>query len=302
MILVVLAPLPFGLVYELSQAILACVVSGLVLGYSVIKISRNQRLEVGLGLICAAGLYLEGFLQELRRGRTGRDKILHLTQQAFVRGAPLLACILILLTALFLTHSRAGVTASLTALLVLVVFMALLTRMGTRVYQVLTITVLTAAMTVFFLSGDGWLDRLTATDVEREQRVRVYEQTWEAAKQSPWTGYGLGNYERTFSMFADEQTYNWIMAHNDWLEMIFELGIPMAALWFLVLGGLGVRCLAGFFRRRRDHVYPLAGFAACMLVGLHCLVDFSLQIPAVAVVFAVMLGVGVAQGWSSVED
>ncbi len=265
-------------------------------------INRNNFATLtGLCLLCATGLYMSGFFNALQSRRTGKDKTLHVLQQAFVRGAPLLACVLILLTALFLTSSRAGVVSSLTAMLMLTVFLGLMIRMAGRMYQMLTITVLVAAMGVFFLSGDGWLDRLTATDLEREARLQRYEQTWQAIEQSPWTGYGIGSYEQTFFMFADERTVTSYMAHNDWLEMIFELGIPMAVLWFAVLGGLGARCLAGFFRRGRDHLYPMAGFSACVLVGLHSLVDFSLQIPAVAVTFAVVLGVGVGQSWSSRE-
>jgi O-antigen ligase len=263
-------------------------------------INRNSFATLtGLCLLCATGLYMSGFFNALQSRRTGKDKTLHVLQQAFVRGAPLLACVLILLTALFLTSSRAGVVSSLTAMLVLTVFLGLMIRMAGRMYQMLTITMLVAAMGVFFLSGDGWLDRLTATDLEREARMQRYEQTWQAIEQSPWTGYGIGSYEQTFFMFADERTVTSYMAHNDWLEMIFELGIPMAVLWFAVLGGLGARCLVGFFRRGRDHVYPMVGFCACVLVGLHSLVDFSLQIPAVAVTFAVVLGVGVGQSWSS---
>ncbi len=265
-------------------------------------INRNSFATLmGLCLLCAAGLYMTGFFNALQSRRTGRDKTLHVVQQAFVRGAPLLACILILLTALFLTHSRAGVIASLVALLVLAVFMGLMIRMAGRVYQVLTISVLVAALGVFFLSGHGWLDRLTATDLEREGRIVRNEQTWQAVNMSPWTGYGIGSYEQTFFMFADEKTVTSYKAHNDWLEMMFELGLPMAFLWFSVLGGLGVRCLIGFFRRNRDHFYPLVGFCACVLVGLHSLVDFSLQIPAVAVTFAVLLGIGVGQSRSSVN-
>ncbi len=110
-----------------------------------------------------------------------------------------------------------------------------------------------------------------------------------------------GSFEQTFPMFADDKTGNYRKTHNDWLEMMFELGVPVAVLWLAVLGELAVRCLAGFFRRKRDHIYPVVGFSACILVGLHSLVDFSLQIPAVAITFAVLLGVGVAQGRSSVD-
>ena len=264
-------------------------------------INRNNFATfVGLGLLCAAGLYLSGFFKALQSRRFGRDKIFHVLQQAFVRGAPLLACMLILLTALFLTSSRAGVTASIIALLVLIIFLGLFLRLTGNLYKVVAVTVLTAALAVFFLSGEGWLERLTATDLEKEARIIRYEQTWQAVESAPWTGYGMGSYEQTFFIFADERTVTSFMAHNDWLEMTYELGLPMAALWFLVLGGLAVRCLAGFFRRERDHVYPAVAVSACVLVGLHSLVDFSLQIPAVAMTFAVLLGVGVAQGWSSV--
>jgi O-antigen ligase len=265
-------------------------------------INRNNfATYLGLMLISSAGLYLEGFVQVLSAGRVGRDRLLHLLEQAFVRGAPLLTCILILVTALFLTNSRAGVISSLAALLVLLAFLGLITRLTERAYRLLTLTLLAAVLGIFFMSGDGWLARLTATDLEREARLERYDQTWQAINQAPWTGYGVGSYEQTFFTFADEQMVTSYKAHNDWLEIMFELGLPAAILWFSILGWLGIRCLAGFFRRRRDHVYPMVGFSACILVGLHSLVDFSLQIPAVAVTFTMILGLGVANTWSSLE-
>lgn len=226
---------------------------------------------------------------------------MHLLQQSFVGGAPLLACTLVLLTALFLTHSRAGVTASLAALLVLVIFMGPMRRFTRRVYKVLTLSILGAAMGIFFLSGQGWMDRLSATDLSRDYRAHLFDQTWDATLQAPYAGYGIGSYERTFVLFADERSVNAYKAHNDWLEMLFELGIPMAVVWFAVLGGLGLRCLVGFFRRKRDNIYPLVGFCACVLVGIHALADFSLQLPGVAIMFATLLGVGVAQSRSSLR-
>jgi len=266
-------------------------------------INRNNfATYIGLGLLCSSGLYLAGFFNVIRSGRTGRDKIFHVMQQAFVRGAPLLACILVLLTALFLTGSRGGITASLSSMLALVVFLGLMTRLHSRTYRVLTAMLLATAIGVFFLSGENWMDRLMAMDLEHEGRIEAYKQTWQAINLSPWTGYGIGSYRQTFSIFADESTGNFARAHNDWLETIFELGFPAAVLWFIVLAGLTLRCLWGFFRRRRDHIYPVIGFCAGVLVGLHSFVDFSLQIPAVAVTFSVLLGVGVGQGRSSMES
>ena len=266
-------------------------------------INRNNfATYVGFALLVLCGFYMAGFLKTLESGRRGRDLALNLLQQAFVRGAPQLAGMLILLTALFLTNSRAGVTATLAALVVLVTLMGPLRRMAGGFHRLLTLTVLAAVFGIFLLSGEGWIERLTATDLDREMRLKRYDQTWQAINHAPLTGYGAGSFQQAFPMFADERTVNSFKVHNDWLETMFELGIPAAAVWFLVLGGLGLRCLIGFFRRGRDYVYPAAGFCACVLVGIHSFVDFSLQIPAVAVTFAVILGVGVVQSRSSLEE
>ena len=263
--------------------------------------ANNFATYAGMGLLCAMSLYLSGFFRVLHSGRIGKDKIFHLLQQAFVLGAPLLACTLVLLTALFLTGSRAGISASLGSMLVLIVFLGIMTTVRSRFYRILTVSLLAAILWVFFLSGESWLDRLTKLNLEGDGRLETYEQTWKAISLSPWSGYGIGSYRQTFSIFADEHTARFLRAHNDWLEMIFELGFPAAILWFVVLAGLTVRCLLGFFQRRRDHVYPAAGFCACLLVGIHSLVDFPLQIPAVAVTFSALLGVGVAQSRSSLK-
>jgi O-antigen ligase len=103
-------------------------------------------------------------------------------------------------------------------------------------------------------------------------------------------------------MYADIETSQLTRAHNDWLEMIFELGWPGALLWFSALTALVLRCFLGVFRRERDRLYPLVGCCAGLLVGLHSFVDFSLQIPAVAATFAALLGIGVAQSYSSQEE
>ncbi len=60
--------------------------------------------------------------------------------------------------------------------------------------------------------------------------------------------------------------------------------------------------LRGVRQRRRDTIYPAAGFAVSVLVGVHALVDFSVQIPAVAAVFSLLLGIAFAQSWRARQD
>ena len=60
-------------------------------------------------------------------------------------------------------------------------------------------------------------------------------------------------------------------------------------------------CVRGVFRRRRDRVYAVAAVGATLLVGLHALVDFSIQIPAIAMFYTAILATGCAQARPSVR-
>ena len=260
---------------------------------------NNFATYMGLSLLCALGLYLAGFSKALDSRRVGKDRVLHLLHQAFVHGAPLLACILVMLTALFMSNSRGGVISALAALSVMVALLGGKMGLRSRFYRVVAVSLVFVVIGAFVSSGDGWMARLTGTALQHETRLQAFQETWHAIRLAPVSGYGLGSYEVAFSMFADTNTIGFRKAHNDWLEMMFELGIPAAVLWFAVWGGLALRCLAGFQRRRRDHVYPVTGFCACLLVGLHAMVEFSLQIPAVAITTALLLGTGVGGSWRS---
>ena len=73
------------------------------------------------------------------------------------------------------------------------------------------------------------------------------------------------------------------------------MGLPATVLMVGTLLGLGGVCFIGVRRRRHNQSFPAAGVAAGVLVAGHSIVDFSLQIPAVSVVFAAMLGAACAQ-------
>jgi len=81
-------------------------------------------------------------------------------------------------------------------------------------------------------------------------------------------------------------------AHNDYLEVASDLGIPAAALFFGSTGALLVRVA-------RKAVSSEVSFERAMALGclgsiaailLHSLTDFNLYIPANALVFSLILG------------
>ena len=70
-------------------------------------------------------------------------------------------------------------------------------------------------------------------------------------------------------------------------------------LLFAVIAMLFLICIRGLRQRGRDWIYPATGISATVLVGIHSYFDFSLQMPAVAMTYACILGIACAQSYSS---
>ena len=132
--------------------------------------------------------------------------------------------------------------------------------------------------------------------------MAVYANVNRAIGDNPALGFGYGTFANSYRLYDPlESGVHYDRAHNTWLENAFELGVPAALLLYLALGGLVWTCLKGVRRRHRDWVYPATGVAASVLVGLHAILDFSLQIPAVAILYACIMGIACAQSYSSLK-
>jgi len=155
---------------------------------------------------------------------------------------------------------------------------------------------------VFLMSGANLAQRLTRTDSEELTRGRgaVYSLVVRAIGDAPLLGTGYGSFRDVFPLYRDATVDGpraWEQAHNTYLENALELGIPAAvALWGAVLGCARC-CWLGVRLRRRNGFYPAVGVAATALVAAHSTVDFSLQIPAVSVTYAFILGIACAQSY-----
>lgn len=220
-----------------------------------------------------------------------------------IETAPLLTVAMMLcLLALLATLSRGGLVSLLAAL---VVFLALQRAGATHSSKralgasLLLFTLIGGAL---FLVGQPVLERFDdlggEAAVEGGGRMAIWSRTIELIGQSPWLGYGLGGYEDLFRMFADARFTGIVdHAHNDYVELVAELGIPAASAIFaaiivLVLYCASLTAVSGRLERRA----AMAALLCAVAVGVHALMDFSLTIPAVAITFAAVLGMGAAQG------
>lgn len=116
--------------------------------------------------------------------------------------------------------------------------------------------------------------------------------------ESPATGVGIGSFPYAFrrsSAYLPRKSIE--HAHNDYLEIAVEAGLP-ACLALTALLGSALR-RAG--RNARELTGPEQALAAGLLIGsaaifLHALVDFPLRLPATALSAAVLLGAACGAG------
>lgn len=266
-------------------------------------VNRNSFATfAGLCLLCATAWFVNGFRHLITIDRPARQRAAMIAETVFGRGLVRTLAMLLLMLALVMTGSRAGTASSLVALFVLMLSFA--RGQSLKLSHVLAISGFVGGAMALTLAVSGGLlaDRLALSDVELSagDRSTVYAATMDAIATAPWTGTGYGTYREVFSAYRPETLPShiyWDKAHHVYLENALELGIPATLALNLAILLLAAECLRGLWRRRRDRTAPAIGVAATVLVGLHSFFDFSLQMPAVSVLYAFMMGVAVGQSW-----
>lgn len=136
---------------------------------------------------------------------------------------------------------------------------------------------------------------LGATDAGRWS---FWRGTVELISRAPLSGWGLG----TFALaFPPQQTSHFHLsvshAHNDYLQVAAETGLPAAALLFGAVFFLAARCARASLARERNFQERAlaAGVAAAIAAMLFdALADFNFYVPANALIFCALLGMGSA--------
>lgn len=208
----------------------------------------------------------------------------------------------LVLGALALTGSRGGVLSTLVGVVTLLITMAIFRRWPIKQWALLLTGIAFIFSLFVMMGGDALLNRMQddAIGSDTATRLAAYELVKQAITDNPWLGFGLGSFDGAFRLYRDATLPLWFQhAHNDYLEMMMDLGVPAALLLFLSIGLMVSCCLQGVLRRKRDAIYPSLAVAATALVATHSLMDFSMHIPAVAATYAVLLGLGVAQSGST---
>lgn len=243
-------------------------------------VNRNHYATfAGLGILCALTSVLRRLSDENGSIRPVRN---------FSRPVALHALGgLTMILALAATQSRGGMVATAAGLAAYPVILALsrlrpLPRLGLGLALGLASV---AAMTVMI----AIVPATPGGDVA--DRQRIYHLVTGLIAERPWLGHGLGSFPAIMAMArTPDISQVWTEAHQTYLELALELGIPAAGLLMLAILTLVAHCLLAPDRRPRDRLFRALALSATLLVAVHATVDFSMQIPAVAVTWAAIMG------------
>lgn len=207
---------------------------------------------------------------------------------------------LILVSALFLTHSRAGLFSGIAGLLTIVVVFLSYARIDARYKWLSVVAVFFSVLFLFWMNGAGTLERLGGDSVEtlsEDPRFILYPLLFDRIWENPWFGTGLGTFESVFfAIRTPSFSGRFDTAHNSYLEMALEIGIPATILLYIAMGYLVIFCVWRIItERRRTNIFAAIAAATTVTVGIHSMFDFSLQIPAVTITYMSIMGVCCAQ-------
>ncbi len=129
-------------------------------------------------------------------------------------------------------------------------------------------------------------------------RLAVWVDTLQLIRERPQAGVGLGAFAAAYTRVQTVDVNARVdYAHNDYLQLAAELGLPAALLFWAMIFALAARTLRACWipgnPTRRAIALGATGALAALL--LHSLTDFNLYIPANGLMFSAVLGLSSAR-------
>lgn len=264
-------------------------------------VNRNSYATyAALSLLCAGALFFDEIRDVLAMSASVKRKAKLFTAILASRGMTPLIAAAIIAMALLQTGSRAGTLSAFAGIVVFMVGAAYAKLLRWRQAALLVVLLCGAGLLLVGVSGRGVVERLDVLDADESARRAIYDLALRAIDGAPLLGTGLGTFPEIFTIYRTEtfDTFRTISeAHNSYLENALELGVPATVLLVAALAAIAEANIVALRRRRRGRLFPVLGLAALATVAVHATVDFSLEIPAVAVTYAALAGVACAQSF-----
>lgn len=232
---------------------------------------------LSLGLFAFLGLLAELWQKEDEKG--GSDRRAKTSLAATAAG--------IVVVGMIWSSSRAGLAAAAVGVALLAAL--LLPRLARRRASAPAL-IATGVLVAGLVAGAVWIrpPQPLANDVENITvdiggRTMIWRSGVEIAKDFWRTGSGIGSFRYVHPLYRPATASSrFVHAHNDYLEWVADTGVIGALLLLAWLAALTVTAVQ-IRRRERGKAMSAALIAALTALALHETVDFSLQLPGVAI-------------------
>ncbi|MEY2439729.1 MAG: hypothetical protein QOI34_1114 [Verrucomicrobiota bacterium] len=184
----------------------------------------------------------------------------------------------ILTTAIILNYSRAGVAILVGGCALWIVAVALRQKSSARI--ALGVSFLLLLVSSILVLGGQTLDRFrqwgaAGTGISTDFRWRIFRDTFQLIRESPWCGIGLGNFDSVFAIFRNESAGQLRALHpeSDWLWLWSEVGWPAVVL--AVIGAILLMRKVLPLQEGTNQRFRLAALIGATIFAVHGLVDVS---------------------------
>jgi O-antigen ligase len=130
-----------------------------------------------------------------------------------------------------------------------------------------------------------------------QSRLSMWRDALPLIKEHPWLGTGLGTFPIAYTSGQTAFLSQFVNhAHNDYLELAADLGIPAALVLFGSILFILARAIRSFLTGERDfeRIVALGCVGSIVAILLHSFADFNLYIPANALLFSAILGLAIS--------
>lgn len=196
----------------------------------------------------------------------------------------------VLFFAIFLTASRG---ATLSFFIGMLILLALSARHVSRRGMAWLIVL----MAVAFLStkiSHGELEARLPQLMQDSGRLTIWESSWHLRQASPWYGIGLGLFYLAYPPYRNPlDNSGGFFAHNDYLQVWIEIGLPGLLLLLTILlavAWLLLKVLRANTMQKAAHIEIVGLFCGLFAVAAHSVVDFNLYILSIMMIAGLMLG------------
>ncbi len=253
---------------------------------------------LAIGVLCARS---EVALKAVKPGV--RNRIVWLSTSEANRLILIAVSIIVMAIALVWTMSRSGIVSFTCAVGCFVWLMARRGHIGLARRAIVV-----SALGALLLASLSWrgVDRLLqwfADTSDLVGRVAAWHDGWQVVQDFPITGTGLNTYPDAMLFYQKHVLEFWMThAHNDYLQLLAEGGLLVA-----IPAAIVVVLLASSIRRSlnaaRDDSYDYwvrAGAAVGLVaIGIQETVEFSLHMPANALLFATLAAIAISPAQKS---